>query len=67
MPTLLAQPPELQSRMAFMDALEDAQIEYERVPDGYLIFLRDSQRAEWNAIRARFSIPDPEQDPPLFY
>lgn len=66
MPTLLVQPPELLLRMAFMDALEDAEIEYERIPDGYVVFLRESQNAEWDKIQTRFSIPKPEADPPLF-
>ena len=62
MPTLLVQPPEMCLRMEFMDA----GVEYERIPDGYVIFLRDSQTAEWDEIRARFSIPNPEENPPLF-
>ncbi len=66
MPTLLIQPPELRLRMAFMDALEDAELEYERIPDGYVVFLRDGQTAEWEEIRARFSIPNPEENPPLY-
>ena len=66
MPTLLVQPPELHLRMAFMDALEDAGLEYERIPDGYVVFLRDGQTIEWNDIRERFLIPNPEENPPLF-
>lgn len=66
MPTLLVQPPELHLRMAFMDALEDAGVEYERIPDGYVVFLRDGQTDKWEEIRARFSIPNPETNPPLF-
>ena len=65
MPTILAEPPELRLRMAFMDALEDAGIEYERIPDGYVVFLRDSHAGRWDDIRARFSIPAPEGNPPL--
>lgn len=66
MPTLLVQPPELHLRMAFMDALEDCGLEYERIPDGYVIFLKDDQTADWDQIRARFQIPSPEENPPLF-
>lgn len=66
MPTLLVQPPELHLRMAFMDALEDARLEYERIPDGYVIFLKDDQYAAWDRISERFLIPDPEENPPLF-
>ena len=66
MPTLLVQPPELHLRMAFMDALEGAGLEYERIPDGYVVFLRDGQTIEWNEIRERFLIPNPEEDPPLY-
>ena len=65
MPTLLIQPPELHLRVAFMDALEDAQLEYERIPDGYVIFLKHDQTTTWDQIRARFLIPDPEENPPL--
>ena len=66
MPTLLVQPPELQLRMAFMDALEDAGLEYERIPDGYVVFLSDGQTNKWDEIRERFSIPNPEENPPLY-
>ena len=66
MPTLLVQPPQLHLRMAFMDALEDAGLEYERIPDGYVVFLRDGQTIEWNDIQERFLIPSPEENPPLF-
>ena len=66
MPTLLVQPPELRLRMAFMDALENAGLEYERIPDGYVIFLRDDQADDWEEVRARFSIPNPENNPPLY-
>ena len=52
--------------MAFMDALEDAGLEYERIPDGYVVFLRDGQTVKWDNILARFSIPNPEENPPLF-
>ncbi|MXX52844.1 MAG: hypothetical protein F4Z35_02520 [Dehalococcoidia bacterium] len=66
MPTLLVQPPELHLRMAFMDALEDAGLEYVRFPDGYVVFLKDGQAAEWEEIQARFSILGPEEDPLLY-
>ena len=52
--------------MAFMDALEDAGLEYERIPDGYVVFLKDGQTIEWNEIRERFLIPNPEENPPLY-
>ena len=66
MPTLLIQPPELHLRMAFMDALEGARLEYERIPDGYVIFLKDDQTTAWDQIRVRFHIPNPEENPPLY-
>ena len=66
MPTLLVQPPQLHLRMAFMDALEDVGLEYERIPDGYVVFLKDGQTIEWNEIRERFLIPNPEENPPLY-
>ena len=66
MPTLLVQPPQLHLRTAFMDTLEDAGLEYERIPDGYVVFLKDGQTVEWNEIRERFLIPDPEENPPLY-
>ena len=66
MPTLLIQPPELHLRMAFMDALDDAGLEYERIPDGYVVFLKDGQGAQWDEIRERFLILNPEENPPLF-
>ena len=66
MPTLLAQPPELHLRMAFMDALEVVGLEYERIPDGYVIFLEDEQSTAWEQIRTRFLIPNPEENPPLY-
>jgi hypothetical protein len=52
--------------MAFMDALEDTGLEYERIPDGYVVFLKDGQTTEWNEIRERFLIPNPEENPPLY-
>lgn len=63
---MLIHPPELHLRMAFMDALEDARLEYERIPDGYVVFLKDGQATAWENIRARFLISDPEEDPPLY-
>lgn len=65
MPPLLVKPPELHLRMAFMDALEDAELEYERIPDGYVVFLKDGQVAQWDEIRERFLISNPEENPPL--
>ncbi|MCY4652671.1 MAG: hypothetical protein OXC95_05845 [Dehalococcoidia bacterium] len=66
MPTLLVQPPELHLRMAFMDALEDARLQYERIPDGYVVFLKEGQATEWDEIRSRFLTPNPEENPPLY-
>ena len=66
MTTLLVEPPELHLRMAFMDALEDAGLEYERIPDGYVVFLKDDQNGEWDEVRERFLISNSEENPPLY-
>ena len=63
MPTYLVQPPPPQQRMAFMDALEAASLDYDRQPDGYYVYLRSSQQEAWERIRQRFHLAV-EEDPP---
>jgi hypothetical protein len=67
MPTYLVDPPQYQQRMAFMDALEEAGISYQREPDGYIIYLRDHQREAWERIRREFRAHVLEEDPPLIF
>ena len=59
------EPPEFQQRMALMDALEDAGIDYTREPEGYVIYLRDSQAEVWESLCVRFNLRVVEEDPPF--
>jgi hypothetical protein len=67
MPTYLVDPPPYQQRMGFMDALEDAGISYQREPDGYIIYLKDTQRDDWERVKAQFKARILEEDPPLVF
>ncbi|MCH7800501.1 MAG: hypothetical protein IIC24_03045 [Chloroflexi bacterium] len=51
--------------MAMMDALEDAGIDYTREPEGYVIYLRDSQASVWESLCVRFRLNIIEEDPPF--
>ena len=67
MPTYLVKPPPFDQRMAFMDALEDAAIDYSRETEGYLVYLRESQREQWQRIAARHCAAVLEKDPPMLF
>ncbi len=56
MPTYLAAPPPSQQRMAFMDAMDAAGVDYDRQPDGYFIYLKPGQEEAWAHIRAHFRL-----------
>ena len=58
-------PPPPQQRMHFMDALEEERIDYTREPDGYYIYLRESQREAWESIRLRFQAEVVDEDPAM--
>jgi hypothetical protein len=49
--------------MHFMDALEDAGIDYAREPDGYFIYLREGQQAVFEEICRKFHAEIVEEDP----
>ncbi|MDP6451885.1 MAG: hypothetical protein QF898_01140 [SAR202 cluster bacterium] len=51
--------------MALMDALEDAGIDYTREPEGYVIYLRDSQISVWESLCVRFKLVIAEENPPF--
>ncbi len=51
--------------MALMDALEDAGVDYTREPEGYVIYLRDSQAFVWESLCVRFGLHIVEEDPPF--
>ncbi|MSQ41156.1 MAG: hypothetical protein EXR55_05815 [Dehalococcoidia bacterium] len=63
MPTYLAHPPPPHQRMAFMDALEAAGIDYDRQPDGYFIYLREEHREAWERVCRQFRL-QVEAEPP---
>ena len=63
MPTYLVAPPAFRLRMEFMDALEDAGIDYSREPEGYFIYLREGQQPAWEQVRKRFDAEVVEEDP----
>ncbi|GEM_PF-1002067 len=65
MPTYLAQPPPPPQRMALMDALEAAGIDYDRQPAGYFIYLREGQLEAWERVRKEFSLQIEEDDPSI--
>ena len=64
-PTYLVLPPSPELRMGFMDALEEAEIDYSRDPEGYFIFLRAGQEKAWEQIRLQFQAVVTEEDPPM--
>ena len=63
MSTFLVEPPPHQERMHFMDALEDAGIDYAREPDGYFIYLKAGQQAVLEEICRQFHAEMVEEDP----
>ena len=63
MSTFLVEPPPIQERMHFMDALEDAGIDYAREPEGYFIYLREGQQAVLEEICRKFHAEIVEEDP----
>lgn len=67
MPTYLVKPPPFELRMAFMDALEAAGIDYSREAEGYMVYLRESQRERWERIAARCRAEVLEEDPPMAF
>ena len=67
MPTYLVVPPAFRLRMNFMDALEDAGIDYSREPEGYFIYLREGQQEAWERVRQQFQAVVSEEDPPTIF
>ena len=67
MPTYLVEPPPFELRMAFMDALEASGIDYSREAEGYLVYLKDDQRAAWERIREYCRAEVLEEDPPMLF
>ena len=63
MSTFLVEPPPHQERMDFMDALEDAGIDYSREPDGYYVYLREGQQYSLEEICRQFHAQIVEEDP----
>jgi hypothetical protein len=51
--------------MTLMDALEDAGIDYTREPEGYVIYLRDSQASVWESLCVRLKLDIVEENPPF--
>ena len=51
--------------MRFMDAMEEAGIDYSREPDGYYIYLRDGQWEAWERIRLQFEAEVVDEDPAM--
>ena len=67
MPTIVVTPPEPSVRMAFMDAMETVKIDYDRHSDGYWIYLRESQKDQWELLVAKFKLRIEDTDPPAFF
>ena len=67
MPTYLVKPPPFELRMAFMDALEESGIDYSREAEGYMVYLRDDQRAAWQRISQSCEAEVLEEDPPMLF
>ena len=67
MPTYLVKPPPFELRMAFMDALEASGIDYSRESEGYLVYLKDDQRAAWQRISESCRAVVLEEDPPMLF
>jgi len=53
--------------MAFMDAMEDNGVDYDRQTDGYWIYLRESQTDLWEQLVSKFSLKIEDTDPPVFF
>jgi len=49
--------------MGFMDALEEAGIDYAREPDGYYMYLREGQQTVLEEVCRRFHAEMVEEDP----
>ena len=58
-------PPPPRERMLFMDAMEEAGIDYSREPDGYYVYLRDGQSEAWERIRLEFQAEVVDEDPAM--
>ena len=67
MPTIVVTPPAPNMRMAFMDAMEEAGIDYDRHTDGYWIYLRESQEDQWKQLVSTFALAIEDTDPPAFF
>jgi hypothetical protein len=67
MPTIVVTPPAPNLRMAFMDAMEDNGVDYDRQTDGYWIYLRESQTDLWEQLVSKFSLKIEDTDPPVFF
>ena len=63
MPTYLVAPPPFQRRMAFMDALEAAGIDYHRDREEYIVYLKDRQLQAFDLIHREFELAVFEDDP----
>ena len=63
MASYLVAPPRFQLRMKFMDAMEEACIDYSREPEGYFVYLREGQQRIWEGIRRQFDAVVYEEDP----
>ena len=63
MPTFMVDPPPFQRRMAFMDALEAAGIDYHRDKADYIIYLKESQRDAFDRVHREFGLQVYEDDP----
>ena len=63
--TFLVDPPPFDERVFFMDALDQAGIEYAREPDGYFMFLKEGQEYTLRAICCRFHAEIVQEDPPM--
>jgi hypothetical protein len=63
MPTYQVDPPPYQRRKAFMDALEEAGIDYHRDTKEYLVYLKDRQVEAFRQIHRDFDLTVSEDDP----
>jgi hypothetical protein len=65
MATYLVNPPDPSIRMAFMDAVQNAEIFINRTSEGFEITTKDSQEETWNLIKQRFELHVGRDEPPI--
>ncbi len=65
MPTYTVWPPPPARRMAFIDAVQEADIYIDRDRESFVVSVGPGQEAAWERIRAEFDLDVSEEEPPM--